>query len=107
VRCSGDDCGQIVLPGLPLGSFAGVTYDHVTVPTAAGDVYVFCTDGIFEAFNANGAEFGARRLCEVIDRARDLSARGIVDAIFDAVSSFRGNEPQVDDMTAVAIKIGA
>jgi sigma-B regulation protein RsbU (phosphoserine phosphatase) len=107
IRCSAGACGQIELPGVPLGSFPGSTYDEVTLELEQNDLFVFCTDGIFEAFNANGAEFGARRLCEVIDRARDLSARGIVDAIFDAVSSFRGNEPQVDDMTAVAIKIGA
>jgi serine phosphatase RsbU (regulator of sigma subunit) len=57
--------------------------------------------------NSKGAEFGSRRLCEVIDAARDLSARGIVDAIFHAVSSFRGTAPQTDDMTAVAIKISS
>jgi len=37
------------LPGVPLGSFPGVTYDEATVPLQAGDVLVFCTDGIFEA----------------------------------------------------------
>jgi sigma-B regulation protein RsbU (phosphoserine phosphatase) len=107
VRCSGDECGQIVLPGLPLGSFAGVTYDHVTVPTTAGDVYVFCTDGIFEAFDEQGSEFGAERLVEVVRGARHLPATGIVDAIFHAVREFRGDAPQNDDMTAVAVKITA
>jgi sigma-B regulation protein RsbU (phosphoserine phosphatase) len=105
VRCSGDDCGQIVLPGMPLGSFAGVTYDQATFPTTAGDVYVFCTDGIFEAFNEQGVEFGTERLLEVVREARQLPASGIVDAIFDAVRSFRGDAPQSDDMTAVAVRI--
>src|SRR5713101_2430537 len=82
VRCSGDECGQIVLPGLPLGSFAGATYDQVTFPTTAGDVYVFCTDGIFEAFNEEGVDFGTERLLEVVRKARQLPASGIVDAIF-------------------------
>ena len=35
------------------------------------------------------------------------SARGIVDAIYDAVTSFRGTAPQTDDMTAVAVKLTA
>jgi len=105
VRCSGDDCGQIVLPGMPLGSFAGVTYDQVTFPTTAGDVYVFCTDGIFEAFNEEGVDFGTERLLEVVREARQLPASGIVDAIFDAVRGFRGDAPQNDDMTAVAVRI--
>src|SRR6187397_3241605 len=39
IHCSGDDCGQIELPGVPLGSFPGVTYDEVTLPLLAGDVF--------------------------------------------------------------------
>jgi sigma-B regulation protein RsbU (phosphoserine phosphatase) len=105
IRCSAEKCGQIELPGVPLGSFPGIIYDEVTLELTPDDLFVFCTDGIFEAPNANGAEFGARRLCEVIAASRKESARGIVDAIFHAVTEFRGAEPQADDMTAVAIKI--
>ena len=105
VRCSGEECGQIELPGVPLGSFPGVTYDEVTLALQAGDLFVFCTDGIFEAMKGDGAEFGARRLCEIVRDNRHRSARAIVDAIFDAVTAFRGSGPQNDDMTAVAVKI--
>ena len=107
IRCSSDQCGQIELPGVPLGSFPGVTYDAVTLPLAAGDVFVFCSDGIFEAFNLDGQEFGARRLIEVIEAARTETAREIVDRIFDAVRAFRGVAPQSDDMTAVVVRITA
>jgi sigma-B regulation protein RsbU (phosphoserine phosphatase) len=107
VRCSGEDCGQIELPGVPLGSFPGVTYDELTIPLQAGDVFVFCTDGIFEAAGPDGKEFGAKRVCDVVGANRKSTAREIVDAIFDAVLVFRGTEPQVDDMTAVAVKITA
>jgi sigma-B regulation protein RsbU (phosphoserine phosphatase) len=105
IHCTGDECGQIELPGVPLGSFPGVTYDEVSVALKPGDVFVFCTDGIFEAFNGGGKEFGARRLSEVVSANRTQSARAIVDAIFEAVLSFRGGAPQNDDMTAVAVKI--
>jgi len=105
IHCTGDRCGQIELPGVPLGSFPGVTYDEVTLPLGAGDVFVFCTDGIFEASNEDGQEFGARRLIEVVHSHRGESARDIVDAIFDAVTSFQQAGPHADDMTAVAIKI--
>jgi sigma-B regulation protein RsbU (phosphoserine phosphatase) len=107
VRCTQDECGQIQLPGLPLGSFAGSTYDSVTLPLRQGDLFVFCTDGIFEAFNEQGAEFGARRLIETIHDARQQPARVVVDAVFDAVRAFRGDAPQSDDMTAVVVKITA
>ena len=107
VRCSATECGQIELPGVPLGSFSGVTYDEVEIPLHAGDVFTFCTDGIFEAAGADGKEFGATRVCDVVGENRKGTAREIVDAIFDAVITFRGTAPQADDMTAVAVKITA
>ncbi len=56
-------------------------------------MFVFCTDGIFEALNEGGEEFGATRVCEIVERHRHLSARGIVDAIFESVTDFRGARP--------------
>ncbi|MBI4264738.1 MAG: GAF domain-containing protein [Acidobacteria bacterium] len=105
IRCSGGECGQIELPGVPLGSFPGMTYDEVTLPLQAGDAFVFCSDGIFESASEEGIEFGARRVLEVVGAYRSHPARAIVDAIFDAVTAFRGLAPQGDDMTAVAVKI--
>ena len=105
IRCSEEGCGQIELPGVPLGSFAGVTYDEVAIPLNQGDVFVFCTDGIFETLNHENDEFGARRVCEIVRAHRHETARAIVDAIFEATIRFRGHAPQDDDMTAVAVKI--
>ncbi len=105
IRCSGETCEQVELPGVPLGSFAGVTYDEVEIDLHADDVFVFCTDGIFETMNDRGEELGALRLCNVVREHRGGTARAIVDAIFETVMSFRGTGPQVDDMTAVAVKI--
>ena len=102
---TGAECAAIELPGVPLGSFPGITYDEVVFDLHKDDVFVFYSDGISEAANGAGAEFGADRLCEVIARCRAQSPREIVDAIFEAVTSFRGFQPQSDDMTAVAVKI--
>jgi phosphoserine phosphatase RsbU/P len=107
IRFSGGTVSQIELPGVPLGAFAGSTYDELTFDLAAGDVYVFCSDGVFEANDALGLEFGAERLMKVVADARHLPARALVDAIFDAVLEFRGETPPNDDMTAVALKITA
>jgi sigma-B regulation protein RsbU (phosphoserine phosphatase) len=105
IRCTRDECGQIELPGVPLGSFPGISYDEVQLPLNRGDLFVFCTDGIFEATNEEGTEFGARRLSSVVHHHRSEPARAIVDAVFEAVADFAGSMPRNDDMTAVAVKI--
>ena len=105
IRCSENDCSQVELPGVPLGSFPGITYDEITLPLRVGDVFVFCTDGIFETQNEQKVEFGTQRACDVIRAHRKASAREIVTAIFEATVAFRGLSSQDDDMTAVAVKI--
>lgn len=105
IRCSGDECSQIEIPGVPLGSFPGITYDEIRLPLRDGDVFVFCTDGIFETLNEQRVEFGTERACDVIRAHRAESARDIVAAIFDATAAFRGAYPQDDDTTAVVVKI--
>jgi sigma-B regulation protein RsbU (phosphoserine phosphatase) len=105
IRCTGESCAQIELPGVPLGSFPGTTYEEVTFELSPGDVFVFCTDGVFEAFDAMEEEFGASRLLDVIREHRHGTAGELVDAIFGAVREFRGDTPPNDDMTAVAVKI--
>jgi sigma-B regulation protein RsbU (phosphoserine phosphatase) len=105
IRASGDEVGQIELPGVPLGSFAGSTYDEITIALHSGDLFVFCSDGVSEAMNVNGEEFGAARLIEVIRQSRELAPRAVVDSIFGSVEAFREGAASNDDMTAVAIKI--
>ena len=107
VRWSGGVCSQIELPGVPLGSFQGTTYDEVTLALHAGDMFVFCSDGVFEAMNDAGQEFTAERLIKVVERSHDLPAQKVVDAIFAAVEEWRAGAPPNDDMTAVALKITA
>jgi sigma-B regulation protein RsbU (phosphoserine phosphatase) len=107
IRCTAEGCAQVDLPGVPLGSFAGTTYDEATYSLSAGDLFVICSDGIFEAMNEDSEEFTAARLLAVVERTRQSSAKAIVDAIFEAVEAFRGAAIPNDDMTAVAIKITA
>jgi sigma-B regulation protein RsbU (phosphoserine phosphatase) len=105
IRCTVDGCAQIELPGVPLGSFNGSTYDEMTFSLQQGDVFVFCTDGVFEAMNGLGQEFTASRLLDVVGRSRELPSGKIVEAIFQAVAEWRGDTPPNDDMTAVAVRI--
>jgi len=105
IRCSGGVVSRIELPGVPLGSFAASAYDELTFDLTPGDVFVFCTDGIYEAEDALRREFDASRLLQVVRDLREHSARQLVDAIFSEVQNFQGEVPPNDDMTAVVLKI--
>jgi sigma-B regulation protein RsbU (phosphoserine phosphatase) len=107
VRAHGDECAQVPLPGVPLGSFPGTSFDEVTLPLAVGDVFVFGSDGVYEAMNSQGDEFTADRLIEVVRRTRHLSAREIVQAVLQAVEDHRAGFPPNDDTTVVALRITA
>jgi sigma-B regulation protein RsbU (phosphoserine phosphatase) len=105
VHASSKGVSQIELPGVPLGSFFGMTYEEVSLPLEAGDVFVFSSDGVTEAMNAAGDEFTAARLVDVITATRDASAREIVQAIVQGVHTHRAGAPPNDDMTIVVLKI--
>lgn len=105
VRSTEAGTTQIVLPGLPLGSFGVSDYDELSYELAENDVFAFCTDGVFEAFNESGEDFGAQRLIDVVRDTRHLPSQEIVNAIFGAVNRFRMDDEQKDDMTVVVVKI--
>jgi sigma-B regulation protein RsbU (phosphoserine phosphatase) len=106
VRATAEGCELIEVPGVPLGSFFGVTYDEVTFPLARGDVYVFCSDGVSEAMNSRQEEFGSNRLLEVVSKSRQLTAREIVHAITEAVAEHRAGFAPNDDTTVVVVRMG-
>jgi sigma-B regulation protein RsbU (phosphoserine phosphatase) len=107
IRASGDVVESIELPGVPLGSFFGVTYDELTLPLTTGDRFVFCSDGVFEAMNAQGEEFTSSRLIDVIRSAGNVPAADLVALIGQAVQDHRAGFPPNDDTTIVALRVTA
>ena len=93
---------------MPLGSFAGSTYDEATFSLQAGEVYVFCTDGVSEAMNELGQEFASvaaarsRRTLARAARTRRSSRRS-----FRRWGSGAATRAPNDDMTAVVVRITA
>ena len=63
------------------------------------------TDGISEAFDESGKEFGSARVIDVIERNCARTAKEIVAEIFAAVQLFCGDAEQSDDRTVVVVKI--
>ncbi|MEB3279171.1 MAG: SpoIIE family protein phosphatase [Lyngbya sp.] len=92
--------------GFPIGLDADVAefIDQQTIPLSAGDVIVLYTDGITEAENMQGEQYGLERLCEVIVKSHQNSAENIRQAIVEDVWSYIGKQKIFDDMTVVVIK---
>ena len=63
------------------------------------------TDGIVEAEDAWGEQFSDKRLRAIAQRAAPQGAVAIRDAIIEAVSGFKQDRPQADDMTLVTASI--
>ena len=91
--------------GLPLGLFEDAEYDEVTLHAQAGDAFILFSDGIIDAVNAAGHQFGRQRLEEVIVAHSDRSAGDIVKAVFSAVAAHSEGVDPFDDETVVVIKI--
>jgi len=70
-----------------------------------GDIMLIGTDGIFESRNDAGLVFGHETVNRVMSENKDRSAREIRDAILSAVSEFRGEQSQEDDITLVVVKV--
>jgi serine phosphatase RsbU (regulator of sigma subunit) len=90
--------------GLPLGIRPDATYREGRTQLQNGDVLVIYSDGVSEAPNAEGEEFGTARLQEVVARNMDASAAGIRDRIEAALTKFAQGTPASDDITLVIAK---
>jgi sigma-B regulation protein RsbU (phosphoserine phosphatase) len=90
--------------GMVLGVFPDTKYDQAHVTIAPGDRLVFYTDGITEARNADGDEYGDERLLAAAVAARDQSAEAIKTALLDDVNGFTGGLFE-DDATLIVVAI--
>ena len=91
---------------MPLGSFPGSSYDEVSFDLAPGDLFVFCTDGVFEASDAQGESSAPTGCWTVVEQTRDQARRARSSTRSSPpFTEFRGETPPNDDMTAVAVRI--
>ena len=101
---AGGTMEQLASGGLPLGILADADFREGRTKLYPGDVLVIYSDGVSEAVNPNGEEFGATRLYEVVARNLDTSASGIRDRIESALTKFCQGTPAADDITLVIVK---
>jgi len=95
-------------PGMVLGIDSGNVFDRLTadfaVPLERDDCLVLYTDGVTEALNTEGDEFGLERTIEAVRASATDGAQAIVKRVIDDVRNFTGSNPQNDDITLIAIR---
>jgi sigma-B regulation protein RsbU (phosphoserine phosphatase) len=95
-------------PGMVLGIDSGNVFDRITndfaVPLERHDCLVLYTDGVTEALNTEGDEFGLERTIESVRASASDGAQAIVRRVIDDVRNFTGSQPQNDDITLIAIR---
>lgn len=97
---------QLASGGLPLGIIPTAEYEIGSTRLACGEGLIVYSDGVSEANNLKGDEFGLERLEEVVSRNRTASASGMRDKVEAALSAFTQTAPANDDITLVIVKRG-
>ena len=90
--------------GPPLGLFADLTYEQATVALVPYDLLVLYTDGITEAMDTQGNQFGLERFDAVLANC-GLSAQALMETMLDAVSKHCGTRPADDDRTLLVGRV--
>jgi sigma-B regulation protein RsbU (phosphoserine phosphatase) len=87
------ECGGVVL-----GPFSSASYDQCEAMLEPGDRMLMFTDGVTEARNENGEEFGEDRLIELLGRLRDLEAEALKNRLIEELVEYSGGNFD-DDVT--------
>ena len=90
--------------GIALGVMPNLEYKQDSYTLAPNDTLVLYTDGVSEAMNSEGEEFGVDRLRQIFADRPPTSARVANEAILQAVSDFAGDTPQSDDVTCLVLR---
>jgi sigma-B regulation protein RsbU (phosphoserine phosphatase) len=88
----------------PIGMFDSVSCAINPARLNAGDVLVLYTDGVTEARNSLGEEFGVERLANLIRRGHTLSAAGLMNRILENITDFSRDVGFEDDATILVVK---
>jgi sigma-B regulation protein RsbU (phosphoserine phosphatase) len=96
---------QLTAGGLIAGAFEHATYEQDTVQMKSNDLLFLYTDGLTEALNQDGEEFGASRIMETLKSIASLSVDQIRDELVKRVKEWCTGMSLYDDLTFVVMKV--
>jgi len=89
--------------GMVLGLFPQAQYETQTVKMEPGDHVILFTDGVAEALNTKGEEFGDQRIRDLVKKQCRSKTQMILQCLKDELAAFSANTPQQDDITMMVI----
>jgi len=102
---AGGETVRLTSTGAPLGLLPpGLPYDETALTLLPGDCAVLFSDGVADAQNEDGEEFGDERLIEIVRASMHGPSETIVPRIFNAIDAFVGGAPQFDDITILVLR---
>jgi len=94
---------SVAATGLPIGVFCNERFTSTRVSLARGDALLLYTDGLSEARDAAGDEYGRERLLGLISACLEHTPASLVTSCLQDLLAFRGQTPTADDLTLMAI----
>jgi serine phosphatase RsbU (regulator of sigma subunit) len=104
LRRANGDLLQLDVGGLPLGIESNVVYETAELELKPGDALIFFTDGVVEAFNEAGEEFGNERWNGAIRNLPDSNAHQTLQHLMKRVDEFVRATRQSDDITCLVFR---
>ncbi len=96
---------RLTLKGMPLGAVRNFPYHVLKRTLSANDILLFVSDGLTELFNTDREMYGQERIEELLGSLSHAEPQEIIQNIVEHAQQWRGNEPQHDDITLIAIKV--
>jgi len=103
-RAEADAVQAVEIKSVPIGVERATTFESRRFRLGRGDILALYTDGIVEAVNAQGKQFGRKNLGASIQRCRDMDPDQIVERVRADVLDFAGQARQHDDQTLLVVK---
>jgi len=104
LRRANGDMEKLDIGGLPLGIDSAAEYESSAKDLRPGDALIFFTDGVVEAFDENGQEFGDGRWLAAIRNLPEISAQESLQFLMTTVDAFVGATRQSDDITCMIFR---
>jgi sigma-B regulation protein RsbU (phosphoserine phosphatase) len=104
ILIQGDEITKLEATGLPIGIFSTERYSVKRMQLSLGDTLLLYTDGLTEAQDRGGAEYGEERLVRLIKKSRNFLPRALTEACLEDLKMFLSEALKTDDLTIMVIR---